>query len=488
MQLYQRAFLIIRRNFFYYFIFMVAIISLSTLSLSTIILNQAFLYAEENFRNSSPAIITLQGDPLNSQSLFDFEKRDVFIENTILEIASLPHVDFFNYGHSNVVHSSSLFRNDPVASQLSGYESQSEFFFNPFSLRGTSNVELIYVREGLFNIESGRTFTTAEINKEVDFDLMPTIISEQLANYNDLSVGEVITVSLITAFADDPEHSKTIDYNLNIIGIFSHPNRQEVFFNPLLSLWQEAHENSIFVPNWVVIQVQNDYYTQSNSINRSIIPPVSATFVISDVNLVDDFLLSASRFLENGMHLDSYESRFAVVEHSINTLQYLMNYLYYGVLLASLIVLTLVNALMIYERRVEIGIYMALGSKRKSIILQFLIEVFAVSLISITISLFLGNVVANGLSRFILQNEVISFYENHDWYYSGNFFGNIFENSFGFHELTHTDIIEATEIGVSIDIVINYYIVYLSVLAFSTLVSIGQLLSLNPKKVLYELH
>ena len=79
-----------------------------------------------------------------------------------------------------------------------------------------------------------------------------------------------------------------------------------------------------------------------------------------------------------------------------------------GAIIATIVIISLLILLFLSDRKHEIGVYLALGSKKKGIIFQIVTEVLILSIIGMTGALFVGNVMASNLSQEMLRNELVN--------------------------------------------------------------------------------
>ena len=176
--------------------------------------------------------------------------------------------------------------------------------------------------------------------------------------------------------------------------------------------------------------------------------------------------------------LNDYSDRFGAVRHSIDMLAETTSIILWGAIGAVILIFMLVVALFLHDRRGKVGIYLSLGEKRLVIILQFLSEVVVISLSGITLALFIGIAISNQLSRSILQNEMIAFFERTPPVTTQ------IEVFFGGEALTYEQLLEASNTNLSLEIAVVFYTVGFLIIAIATLIPIVYITMLKPKKVL----
>ena len=77
-------------------------------------------------------------------------------------------------------------------------------------------------------------------------------------------------------------------------------------------------------------------------------------------------------------------------------------------ILAACVILMLLIFLYLYDRRQEIGIYLALGEKRTRIIFQILTEATLITFIGLTLSIGIGYVIADSMTQDMIETQLTS--------------------------------------------------------------------------------
>jgi putative ABC transport system permease protein len=148
---------------------------------------------------------------------------------------------------------------------------------------------------------------------------------------------------------------------------------------------------------------------------------------------------------------------------------------------AFLLVLGLLITLFLRERKHEMGVYLALGEKRKNIIFQILTEVVVISSIAIVISLFIGNLLADHLSQRMIRNEMIvnATPQNFDM----GSLNDLNRMGFGFW-MTHEEMLEAYSVSLDAPTVFIFFGIATGMIILSTTVPTIYLTKLNLKDIL----
>lgn len=211
------------------------------------------------------------------------------------------------------------------------------------------------------------------------------VISSDLADANDLKVGDTFTV---IATVDDKE----TNYTLKVIGIYestSTASTAQMMFN--------------------ASNPQNNIYTNITTANtmkgkKDVLD--SAVYTLSNPEELSDFVDE----VENEIDTDSYsvvssDELYEQMLSPLNNISSIAQNIVILVAVAGAVILTLIVVLSIRERRYEIGVLMSLGEERLKIIGQFFTELFLVTLVSLVIASFAGNAVGNVLGNQLLSSS-----------------------------------------------------------------------------------
>jgi len=507
MGLLKRALISVKRNLLKSVVLVVLIVILGSVISGVISVNNAVANVEMNLRRQMPTVVRLQyNDPFGTITTvadWMFDERREFNENVIRAIGELPYVELYNYSNSDILWSLYLrqYRDEQfwINNPWSEPVLPGEGFDVGFGFQGFSRPEIVYIEAGALEFVVGRTFTAEEIAYSDDnSDRVPTaIISRFLAQYNDVWVGDMIEFSSIIFDSIGPDGERlgygefiTVEYEFEIIGIWDYSDDSY-----LESEARENYEhfmNQIFVPNWIIDDIEQEWFYYNGCFEgmgfrcRAVGVPFIAIprpiFILSDPLYLDDFRTAAFEILPaGGWFFEDYSNRFATINHSTDILLNITGMMMWGAIGAAVLVITLTISLFLHDRRHEIGVYLAMGEKRAKILWQILTEVLAVSLIGITIALFVGNVVSNQISQIMLLNEMTAFDDDQPWHAN---WPSTMEIYFGQRELSHQDMLDAFDTSLSAEIVTLFYAVGLGTVAVSTLIPIIYVVKLEPKKVL----
>lgn len=252
----------------------------------------------------------------------------------------------------------------------------SQYYSSNLSFYGYSDLMLL-----TDFIEGNRKFISGSVFKNMN----ECVISSELAEQNDLSVGDTIEVRTAKI-----EGSETL--NLTVSGIYldAVPNGDLAVHNVT-----QNRRNDVMVSIETLSQLSSDKYD------------IYGTFVISDPNKIDAF----TRVLqEKGLpkayyvtsNVEEYQQVAAPAEGLIGIVRVFMMV----VLILGGGILLFLSLITIRERKYEIGILRAKGMSKGKIAIQFLTENFALIFICLLLAMPAGVMAAQPVSDMLLHQQI----------------------------------------------------------------------------------
>lgn len=254
---------------------------------------------------------------------------------------------------------------------------------------------------GTSKITSGQVF-------DENTDEAQCIISEELAEYNSLEVGDTITV---TNPNDESE-----SYELTVVGIYSNSqsgvqnggnmgfstssdpaNQILMSYTALKAITDESAENATTTTNDFGLE-------QSSALNANI----SGTYVFESVEDYEAFESEARElglsedYIISSRDLESYEQSLTPLE----TLSKIAGYFLIVILAIGAIIIVVLNVLSDRERKYEIGVLTAVGMKKKNVALQFVSEILIVTLMAAVIGGAAGAVSSVPITNALLESQI----------------------------------------------------------------------------------
>ena len=244
---------------------------------------------------------------------------------------------------------------------------------NMLSVEATNNSEKNNLfSSGVFTIIKGR-----HINND---DRGKILIHKELAEKNKLNLNDKIKLELI----DFNNSKKKMEYEFEIIGIFT-GKKQEKY----TGLSSDFSENMVFI----------DYESSQKALNK---PEnnriVNKLAIFSDspentrvaLNKIKKIKIDWSQY-----NISSDNNVLEETLESVEGIKHIINIMTYSIMIGGIIVLSLILILWLRERIHEIGVLLSIGISKIKIVTQFILELLFISLPSLVLSLFIGNVILN---------------------------------------------------------------------------------------------
>ena len=255
-----------------------------------------------------------------------------------------------------------------------------------FTLVGYSSEDAMSeFKEGTCKITKGENFKIGTNDKTC-------IISEELATYNSLKVGSTIQM------VNPQDSSQKI--SLKVVGIYKNSSSTSGETNRFNGRTDPA--NRIYTS-----------YETLKAVNKSfdnVMAQTNGTYVFSDI---DDYQTFKNDVEEMGLDenysvssqdVNSYEQSILPLEN----LSKFAEYFFVVVLIIGAVVLIIIHIFNIRERKYEIGVLTAIGMKKSKVCIQFLMELFLVTLFSMMIGLAVGSVASVPVSNQLLETQIES--------------------------------------------------------------------------------
>ena len=255
--------------------------------------------------------------------------------------------------------------------------------------------------DGTATIVDGTVFTEGTTAAEC-------IISQELANYNSIAIDDTITL-------ENPNNEDE-SYEFTVVGIYTDSSSNESSFS-IMGATSTDPANKIYT-SYAALQTVLDASgensetvtddTTGREFSTEIKSTLSATYVLSDVESYNKFTEEVRElgldesYNVSSSDISSYESSLVPLE----TLSKLAGYFLIVVLLIGAVILIVLNIFNIRERKYEIGVLTAMGMKKFKVALQFLTEIFVVTIIAVIIGVGVGGVSSVPVTNALLENQI----------------------------------------------------------------------------------
>ncbi|MGM0950667.1 MAG: ABC transporter permease [Bacillota bacterium] len=393
------------------------------------------------------------------------------------KLAALDHVKSYNYitsasanaGNFDAIESSSSSDSSSSSSSTNTKNSQGGGQGGPqmvqadLSIEGVISTALVDdFSDGDSKITDGRAITKSDVGKKV------TVINETLAEENDLSVGDSITIESAT------DEDTTV--KLKIVGIYKTTSSGDdqaqnfSFLNPY---------NKLYTPYTATAALKGDDY--KNTID-------SAVYYMDDAKNMDAFVKAAKK---TSIDFDTYtlNTNDQLYQQMVGPIENVASFsknVVYLVSAAGAVILGLIVMMSIRERKYEMGVLMAIGEKRWKLIGQFLAEILIVAVIAIGLASVTGNLVANQLGNQLLSQQVSSSTDStqNASAQSGQMPGGGMGGGMFGHSSANTNVIDSLNVAVSMNDMLVLGGIGILIAIIATLLPSISVLRLHPKTIL----
>lgn len=518
----KRALTSVRRNWGKSLLLLSIVLMLGTLLAMAISVHQAFYQTEARLRERLPSVATLNWE-FREWGYFDgTETHHEWPTIEMIEaVADLPYVSDHDINSLGWLFSSTLthanvslqpdwpddLRAKVIESYQAWLESQENDTYLMHHLQGTTTVRPAHERVGLISLKDGRFMTETEL--EAGHPV--TLVSHEFAQENDLTVGSVIQLENIALLEYTLENDSRpigsirhleefiearMSVELEIIGIFGvaddliDPHRALSMPGDDRLIWN-AREfvNTLFIPHPLLYELDqfqrdhrvfNEVFTDIELLEEFWFKPF---FLLEDPRDFPAFFQAAQTVLPEHWYVVDASGSFAPFARSMETVLWVADFIFWGAMIAIVVILSLVITLFVRDRKHEIGIYRALGAAKKQVLLQIILEVLTVSLLGVVLALFAGHGLSSHLSRQMLEQEMIrSESENPTHLFSE---GIIWEfEIFDPGPMSVEAMLESYDVTLDSQTLLIFFGLSMLTLSAAVVLPIAYLMRLNPKKIL----
>ena len=489
-------------------ILLVLVFMLGTIIAGALAVEGAVSSTEENLRRNMPAVVSIGVD---EQQLIDYfiasgELPTVtgFTADLVRLIGELSYVQDFNYSIETQLGSFEINTYSPT---FPGLELPDHFpsFFN---IVGLSSTSLIPLNEGVIELVGGRMLTEAEIASVDASGITPALVSSAFAEINNLSIGSIFTLSNKIPQGMDSGLSNSElwleenllaheTYEFEIVGLFDIVDDDVDDMDMNVIVVGQSMHNQIYVPNWFA-EAAEQFRTaarQEEETETEEEPSLTSVFVLEDPREIEDFRQTVEPMLPNFVAIDDFTNTFEAISTSMSTLLEVADWILWVTIGATFLILSLLLTLFLRDRRYEMGIYLALGEKRRKVISQVLLEVFAISIVGISIAVFAGAALSSNFSQMMLRNALIAEptamdgggrggFRESTVFFSVSGTTSLDALGLGGESLTAEEMMYAFDLSLSGETILLFYTIGLVAVTVSTLIPIAYITKLSPKKIL----
>jgi len=463
----KRGLIYIKRHVFYTLVLTLIIAFLATVAFGAIYAYRMMSHTEENLWSGLPAVVFIEEDRIANERHWDLYGEwpaPIITRELIEEVSNLPFVQHAEISINHTLYSPNLQRYwdlELIYGDGSSLVSQGIYHIETFEVKGVNDPNFTELSHGIIQIVSGSNFT----DKQLINGLPVALISQELAVANHLSVGDTIVLkdivnrwpedimaryndenifdSQVTEFEVigiysleaqlsefEPVHigdtilggnehlleemrmlnliylplgviEEFIDFNATTTAAFWEEETRRYFEVTLGENWQEIWEEE--AGDWETFW-EIDRIDRRNSLSR-----IDNFLILNDSRSLPNFHQAMSEILpEFIMARDVTTDGLSDVFIAMNNIRGVTLFIVFFIISAALLLLSFIMILLLRNRKSEIGIYLALGEKKRKIASQFIAESLFVTLFAITLSLPINQLLSSRISRYLTSQEMVN--------------------------------------------------------------------------------
>ena len=238
---------------------------------------------------------------------------------------------------------------------------------------------------------------------------MVCVISEELAIYNGLSVGDTITL------VNPSLESET--YALEIVGLYTSSANNDFS----MSMFGKSQDpaNQIYMSANALQKILDASEASSTTVTdestgreseSAITGSLAATYVVADSDAYYAFEKEARDLgLDDSYTISSADiSAFESSLVPLDTFSTMAGWFLVVILIIGAVILVVLNIFNVRERKYEVGVLTAMGMKKSKVAMQFMCEILVVTMLAVIIGAGIGAVSSVPVTNALLANQVES--------------------------------------------------------------------------------
>ena len=227
------------------------------------------------------------------------------------------------------------------------------------------------------------------------------IISQELATFNGVSVGDSITV---TNAANQEEA-----YKLKVVGIYTSTENND-FTMSMFGANQDPANKIYMSANALQKIIDASEKANTDEDDTAITANIEAIYSFADVESYNQFeaevrnLGLEEEYTVSSSDLNEFENSLT----PLNTLSTMAGWFLLVILIIGAVILVVLNIFNVRERKYEIGVLTAMGMKKRKVATQFVCEILAITMVAVIIGAVIGAVCSVPVTNALLENQTQS--------------------------------------------------------------------------------
>lgn len=481
----QRAFLSIKQRSSKSFILLLLMFILGNIISGAVAIQRAVQNTEQQMYQNIKAVSTVNIDYEKFMTLSEDERKNFkfLTEEQIKQIGTSSLVKYYDYSSKSYLSSNQIktYKKDPKSNE--GGMSLG------FEVKGVEYPEIMDFQEGNGKLVEGRTFTKEEVQNGAS----SVVISQKVAEINNLKVGDTVKLKN-DAYSQEgtglqsseaPKPIATEEKEVTVIGIYETKKEANKKANSAMDFMDEMKENVVYATNkfiGAVDKFKQEAQLKANSAAKKDATLYQPFFVLNNAQDLEKFKAETATVLPSAYSISDSSDQLKSITGPLKSIKWIASLVLYVGIGATLVILSLLITLFLKDRKHEIGIYIALGERKIRVMLQILIEVMVVAIVAISLSLFSGNLIAQGISSTMLKNQMVSQQESgQEGMLMGP--GGADLSSYA-SDVDAEKVMESYSVKLDGMFIVGFYVLGIFVTGLSTVIPIVYVMRLNPKKIL----
>ena len=238
---------------------------------------------------------------------------------------------------------------------------------------------------------------------------MECVLSEELALYNNLSVGDTITL------INPSLESET--YSLTVVGLYESASNNEFSMSmfgksqdPANQIYMSAAALQVLLDQSEANSTTVTDETTGRERESAVTGMISATYVFADSEAYAAFeedvrdLGLDDAYTVSSPDLTAFENSLT----PLNTLSKMAGWFLLVILIIGAVILVVLNIFNVRERKYEVGVLTAMGMKKRKVATQFMCEILVVTMVAVLLGAVIGAVSSVPVTNALLAGQVES--------------------------------------------------------------------------------
>lgn len=281
------------------------------------------------------------------------------------------------------------------------------------------------VQLGASHFQQGRYFSESEMVPGSFSNPVPALIPSHLAHSNGLSVGDTFFMSHFSAGEQynpgslpwterEQEIIRSLRVKLEIVGIYwAELGYLQDDFDDHNPVFLETG-GQIIIPDWANTafnrQLESRFTEAWGEEGRAHLHTVwvNTLIILGDPLYLESFMAALESQLPEMFQQTSFVDFYSWQLAPIETLGVLSSWIFGGTTVAVFLMVAFLTFYFLKERRHELGLYLALGERKRKIIAQMGLEILLVFSLAMSLAFMVGQGLSNEASQQLLRLELLN--------------------------------------------------------------------------------